>query len=87
MKPYDGGQWVGVTPHQATSAELHRAYDESGERLMHLQESIEGFDMFARSLSIGAETMVMDFRPDAADARPLRGRARLPHARDRRRGR
>src|SRR4051794_25527784 len=31
---------------------------------MHLQAGVEGFDVFARSLSIGAETMVMDFRPD-----------------------
>jgi hypothetical protein len=30
--------------------------------------------VFARSLSIGAETMVMNFRPRPADARPLRGR-------------
>ena len=80
MKPFDGGQWVGVSRIR-DSAELHRAYDESGERLMHLQASVEGFDVFARSLSIGAETMVMKFRPDAAHARPLRGRARLPHAR------
>jgi hypothetical protein len=31
---------------------------------MHLQASVEGFDVFARSLSIGPETMVMKFRPD-----------------------
>ena len=40
MKPYDGGQWIGVS-HIRDSAELHRAYDESGQRLMHLQASIE----------------------------------------------
>ena len=77
MKPYDGGQWVGVS-HIRNSAELHRAYDASGQRLMHLQAAVDGFDVFARSLSIGAETMVMKFRPGAPDARPLRGRARLP---------
>ena len=32
---------------------------------MHLQASVEGFDVFVRSLSIGAETMVMNFKPDA----------------------
>jgi hypothetical protein len=64
MKPFDGGQWVGVT-RIADSKELHRQYDASGERLMHLQASVEGFDVFARSLSIGAETMVMRFQPDA----------------------
>ena len=52
-----------------------KAYDESGERLMHLQESIEGFDKFARSLSIGAETMVMDFRPD----QPMHNRYAVSH--------
>jgi hypothetical protein len=62
MKPYDGGQWVGVSQIR-DSAELHRAYDASGQRLMHLQASIEGYEVFARSLSIGAETMVMHFRP------------------------
>src|ERR1700753_2051594 len=74
MKPYDGGQWVGVSRIK-DEAELHRAYDESGERLMHLQESIEGFDVFARSLSIGAETMVMNFRPD----RPMHERYAVSH--------
>ncbi len=43
--------------------ELHRAYDQSGQRLMHLQKAVEGYDVFARSLSIGAETMVMKFDP------------------------
>lgn len=69
MKPYDGGQWVGVTRIE-DSAELHRAYDASGERLMHLQAAIDGYDVFARSLSIGPETMVMRFLPEE----PLHGR-------------
>jgi hypothetical protein len=63
MKPFDGGQWVGVTRIRDAD-ELRARYDESGERLMHLQASVEGFDVFARSLSIGAETTVMKFRPD-----------------------
>src|SRR3954467_2354552 len=63
MKPYDGGAWVGVTRIK-NSADLHRAYDESGQRLMHLQKSVEGYEVFARSLSIGAETMVMNFDPE-----------------------
>jgi hypothetical protein len=74
MKPFDGGQWVGVTRIR-DEAELHRAYDASGQRLMHLQESIEGFDVFARSLSIGAETMVMNFRPDL----PMHDRYAVSH--------
>ena len=69
MKPFDGGQWVGVT-RIGDPAELHAAYDASGERLMHLQASVEDFDVFARSLSIGAETMVMKYDQD----RPLHDR-------------
>jgi len=63
MKPYDGGAWRGVS-RIGNAAELHAAYDASGEMLMHLQKAIEDYDVFARSLSIGAETMVMRFRPD-----------------------
>ena len=62
MKPYDGGAWRGVSRIRDAD-ELHAAYDASGEMLMHLQKAID-FDVFARSLSIGAETMVMKFQPD-----------------------
>jgi hypothetical protein len=74
MKPYDGGAWVGVT-HIKNAEDLHRAYDESGQRLMHLQKSVDGFDVFARSLSIGAETMVMNFDPD----QPMHARYSVSH--------
>jgi hypothetical protein len=74
MKPYDGGAWVGVS-HIRNADDLHRAYDESGQRLMHLQKSVDGFDVFARSLSIGAETMVMNFDPD----QPMHGRYSVSH--------
>jgi hypothetical protein len=74
MKPYDGGAWVGVT-HIKNADDLHRAYDESGQRLMHLQKSVDGFDVFARSLSIGAETMVMNFDPD----QPMHARYSVSH--------
>ncbi|WP_238018487.1 hypothetical protein KZZ52_29250 [Dactylosporangium sp. AC04546] len=63
MKPYDGGAWVGVS-RISDSAQLHAAYDASGARLMHLQQSVEGYDVFTRSLSVGPETMVMKFRPE-----------------------
>jgi hypothetical protein len=63
MKPFDGGAWVGVSRITDATA-LHKAYDESGQRLMHLQASVEDYDSFARSLTIGAETMVMKFRPE-----------------------
>jgi len=74
MKPFDGGQWIGVT-RIADVDELHARYDESGERLMHLQAAIEDFDVFVRSLSIGAETMVMWYEPD----RPLHDRYQIRH--------
>ncbi|MDQ6875770.1 MAG: hypothetical protein M3042_12005 [Actinomycetota bacterium] len=74
MKPYDGGAWRGVS-RIGDRAELHRAYDESGEMLMHLQASVEGYDVFARSLSIGAETMVMKFRPEL----PMHDRYAVDH--------
>ena len=73
MKPYDGGQWIGVS-RVRNRDELKRAYDESGRRLMHLQASIENFDVFARSLSIGPETMVMKFRPTSRCTTATRSR-------------
>jgi hypothetical protein len=74
MKPYDGGAWRGVSRIRDAD-ELNRAYDESGEMLMHLQASVEGYDVFARSLSIGAETMVMKFDPD----QPMHARYSISH--------
>jgi hypothetical protein len=74
MKPYDGGAWRGVSRIEDVDA-LHRAYDASGEMLMHLQAAVDGFDVFARALSIGAETMVMRFDPDA----PMHARYRVEH--------
>jgi D-Ala-D-Ala ligase-like protein len=74
MKPYDGGAWVGVSKIR-DSAELHAAYDTSGERLMHLQQAVEDYDVFTRSLSIGPETMVMKFRPDL----PMHDRYAVEH--------
>jgi hypothetical protein len=75
MKPYDGGAWRGVSRIRDAD-ELNRAYDESGEMLMHLQASVEGYDVFARSLSIGAETMVMRFDPE----QPMHGRYSVDHS-------
>jgi hypothetical protein len=74
MKPYDGGAWVGVS-RVDDPLQLHRNYDESGQRLMHLQAAVEGYDEFVRSLSIGAETMVMSYDP----GRPLHDRYQVRH--------
>ena len=73
MKPFDGGGWRGVSRIN-DQADLHRAYDESGEMLMHLQATVE-YEHFARALSIGPETMVMDFRPD----QPMHQRYHVSH--------
>ena len=73
MKPFDGGGWRGVSRINDRD-DLHRAYDESGEMLMHLQATIE-YDEFARALSIGPETMVMRFRPEE----PMHNRYEVSH--------
>ena len=74
MKPFDGGGWRGVSMIRDRAA-LHRAYDESGEMLMHLQEAISGYQVFARALTIGPETMVMKFRPEE----PMHDRYAVAH--------
>jgi hypothetical protein len=42
---------------------------------MHVQSAVDDFEVFARSLSIGAETMVMWFDPD----KPLHDRYQVKH--------
>lgn len=74
MKPFDGGAWVGVTRVEDLSS-LNQAYDESAHRLMHLQAAVEGYDVFVRSLGIGAETMVMRYDP----SRPMHDRYSVDH--------
>ena len=75
MKPFDGGGWHGVSMIRNRD-ELNAAYDASGQMLMHLQAAVQGYDVFARSLSIGAETMVMHF--DASQ--PMHARYTVDHA-------
>ncbi|GAA1433381.1 hypothetical protein GCM10009616_25220 [Microlunatus lacustris] len=74
MKPFDGGGWRGVSRIKDEAA-LRSAYDDSGEMLMHLQKAVEPFDVFARALTIGPETMVMHFRPDE----PMHDRYAVDH--------
>ncbi|MEP6630971.1 MAG: hypothetical protein ABJA89_10895 [Lapillicoccus sp.] len=73
MKPFDGGGWRGVSRID-NQDDLHSAYDASGEMLMHLQATVD-YEKFARALSIGPETMVMDFRPE----QPMHGRYAVSH--------
>jgi hypothetical protein len=73
MKPFDGGGWRGVSRVNDQN-DLHSAYDYSGEMLMHLQATVD-HEHFARALSIGPETMVMDFRPEE----PMHQRYHVSH--------
>ena len=73
MKPFDGGGWRGVSRIN-NADDLRKAYDASGEMLMHLQSTVD-YDVFARALSIGPETMVMDFRPE----QPMHNRYQVSH--------
>jgi hypothetical protein len=74
MKPFDGGGWRGVSRIK-NEADLMSAYDDSGEMLMHLQKSVEPYDVFARALTIGPESKVMHFRPDE----PMHDRYAVDH--------
>ena len=48
FKPYDGGGWVGVKQVK-NHKELQKAYDESGERVHHLQEGVKDWDVCKRN--------------------------------------
>ncbi len=74
MKPFDGGAWRGVSRID-NERDLWSAYNESGEMLMHLQKAAEPYDVFARALTIGPETMVMNFRPEE----PMHNRYAVDH--------
>ena len=69
IKPYDGGGWRGVSRVKSL-ADLKAAYDESGQQTMHVQESIEGYDLFVRTIGIGPQVQVVRYDPTA----PLHGR-------------
>ena len=58
MKPYDGGGWRGVS-RIGNADDLHRAYNSSGEMLMHLQAAVDGYDVFARASDTGAVKVVL----------------------------
>jgi hypothetical protein len=74
MKPFDGGAWVGVSRVDDAQT-LYQAYDESAARLMHVQAAVEDYDVFARSLGIGAESIVLNFHPE----KPMHARYSVDH--------
>ena len=72
MKPYDGGAWVGVTAIR-DSETLHKAYNESGTRLMHLQKGVIPHDAFVRCVGLGPQWRFVNYDPSA----PLHDRYRM----------
>ena len=64
MKPYDGGAWVGVSKVD-DEKQLRRAYDESGKRLMHLQQAVTGYDLFVRCVGVGPQLNIIRYDPSA----------------------
>lgn len=69
LKPYDGGAWVGVKQCK-NAADLHKAYNESGTRVQHLQAGVADYDLFIRAIGIGPQVNVVRYNADA----PLHGR-------------
>lgn len=64
LKPYDGGGWVGVT-RVKDDASLHAAYDDSGQRVQHLQAAVKDWDVFVRAIGVGPQVNVVKYDPDA----------------------
>lgn len=64
IKPYDGGGWRGVS--RVTDAQqLKKVYNDSGRETMHLQASVEGYDLFVRTIGIGPQIEVIRYDPTA----------------------
>lgn len=64
MKPYDGGAWRGVS--RITDEDsLRAAYEQSGRLVMHLQASVEPFDLFVRCVGLGPQTRLVSYDPAA----------------------
>ncbi len=74
MKPFDGGGWRGVSRVDDPEG-LMRAYDESGGMLMHLQQGLDHFDVFVRSLAIGPQVISMRYDP----TKPMHERYVIDH--------
>lgn len=75
IKPYDGGAWVGVTAIKDRDALLD-AYNESGTRVMHLQQGVVPFEGFVRCIGLGPQWRCVNYDPDA----PLHDRYRMDTA-------
>lgn len=71
FKPYDGGGWVGVKQVR-NDEQLSEAYDESGQRVHHLQAAVRNWDRFVRVIGVGPQVRHIDYDPD----QPLHDRYR-----------
>jgi hypothetical protein len=45
--------------------QLHRAYEESGKRVMHLQKAVDPFDLFVRAIGVGPQVHIVKYDPAA----------------------
>lgn len=63
-KPYDGGGWAGVSRID-DDEQLHRAYDNSGTYLLHLQRAVEPHDLFIRCIGFGPQARLVRYDPAA----------------------
>ena len=64
MKPYDGGAWVGVSKIES-DGQLRTAYEQSGQRVMHLQRAVDPHDLFVRCLGVGPQINIIPYDPGA----------------------
>ncbi len=64
IKPYDGGGWVGVTRIESAEA-LAAAYEQSGKRVMHLQQAVDPHEKFVRCVGLGPQIRFVSYDPSA----------------------
>jgi hypothetical protein len=74
MKPFDGGGWRGVSQVLDEAGLIH-SYDESGRVVMHLQQGLDDFEVFVRSLAIGPQVSSFKYDP----SQPMHGRYIIDH--------
>ena len=72
IKPYDGGAWVGVNKID-DEQQLRDAYEDSGKKLMHLQQAVSDYDLFIRCLGVGPQVNPIPYDPAA----PLHARYKV----------
>ena len=87
MKPFDGGGWQGVSQIKSEQ-DLRDIYDKSDKHLMHLQQSVAGYDLFVRAVGIGPQVRLMskglEYRTTSEQVRELSKQASCVCLRSRR---